>query len=753
VLSKRGDVIVKPLIDPDLVEPETDNQKRLLNLLRQRGLLRGRQIAHEMPQRAWQTSVIQLVERGVVQREPILDMPDIDPKKIKLVEIAISPEQREETFRQLELEIQSLSGTRQSAGTRRLEMLKELARHHKPLEIGSLYAAVPGSKLNDVRYIVEHEYAVLREADLWRDSLHTYEFSPETAPRLTADQEAAWQRVSENMASDERMPILIHGVTGSGKTEIYLKAVSEALERGQSALVMVPEIALTPQTVRRFGARFPAVMGLVHSELSARERYDTWRRVLSGHIRVLVGPRSALFMPLQKLGLIVIDECHDDSYKQSPPVAPPYYHTIPAALRMASLSGASVILGSATPDVTIYAQAKAGRYQLVELPNRIMGHRQAIKAQAAHFHIQGTRYSHSAQDPNEAVAIEMPPVEIVDMRQELQANNRSIFSRSLQRQLQQVLKQNEQAILFLNRRGSATYVFCRACGHVLRCPRCDIPFAWHVISARGKEDGILLCHQCNSRARQPSTCPNCKSNQIRYFGGGTERVEQEVQVQFPSARVIRWDRDTTTKRGSHGAIMEQFAEHHADILIGTQMVAKGLDLPMVTLVGVINADTALNIPDYRSEERTFQLLTQVAGRAGRGIMGGRVIIQTYNSQHSAIQMAAQHDFERFYSYEIENRKQLGYPPFTRLGRIIVRAESLEKVRKEATQVYETIKKQLELKGQPTHNIIGPAPCFYPRRDKLYRWHVIVRSPDPADLFKEWSSSPMRQIDIDPVSLL
>ncbi len=758
-LAKRGDVLITPVIDPTQIEAASDTQQRLLNLLAQRGPLRGRQIERSMPRRNWQAAVNQLVERGLLLREPVLDAPSVSPKMVKVVELAIPPARVDDIVRQ-RFDPHQVASTRRSAVERRAAILLALARERQPLNVGRIYASIPGATLADLRVLAEDDLIVLRQQEILRDPLAEFTFLPDTPPQLTTDQAAAWEVIRDALdGGGMSRPILVHGVTGSGKTELYMRAVEHVLGQGRSAIILVPEIALTPQTIRRFGARFAGRMGLIHGELSAGERYDTWRRARSGQFDVVVGPRSALFTPMRRLGLIVIDECHDDSYKQSPPTPPPYYHAIPTAIELAREQGALVLMGSATPSVTMYAQAalpgssEPGEITLLELPARIMGHRRAIEMQAIHFHIDRTRYTHDPDAPEEAVMIDLPPVRVVDMRQELRAGNRSIFSRALATALEETLKRNEQAILFLNRRGTATYVFCRNCGHVLECPRCGIPLTWHVAHNQSGERGILVCHHCNYRGHPPDQCPECGSGQIRYFGGGTQRVEEEVIRRFSEARTVRWDRDTTASKGSHNVLLQQFVNGQANVLIGTQMVAKGLDLPLVTLVGVISADTALYLPDYRSSERTFQLVTQVAGRAGRGLLGGQVIIQTYAPDHYAIQAAANHDFHAFFQQEMAFRRKIGYPPFARLVRLLIRAEDNEHAKAEATELHRLLSRQIAERRLVSTSLIGPAPAFYARLDNLYRWHVIVRGPNPADILDVLPASPRLHVDIDPVTLL
>ncbi len=758
-LSKRGDVVVIPLIDPEEIEPEGDTQARLLKLLARRGPMRGRQIAASLPRRNWRQAVDDLVDRGLALREPVLDPPSVQAKQVRVAELAIAPASVEAAIERT-LNPDDLPANRRPPAQRRVRILRLLAEARAPLEVGRIYAAVDGSTLNDLRQLAADDLIALGEQEVFRDPLADRTFIPDNPPHLTPHQAAAWRTIEESLQGEGMpRPILLHGVTGSGKTELYLRAVEEVIRQGRSAIILVPEIALTPQTVRRFGARFPGRMGLIHSGLSVGERFDTWRRAHSGQFDVIIGPRSALFAPLHNLGLIVIDECHDDSYKQTPPIPPPYYHAIPAAVELARQFEALVIMGSATPDVTRYTRAvppgmgTPDHYTLLELPARIMGHREAIEAQAVYYRLGETRYRHRPDDPDEAVMIDLPPVQVVDMRQELRAGNRSIFSRALQGSLQEVLDRGEQAILFLNRRGTATYVFCRACGHVLECPRCEIPLTWHARRGERNGHGLLVCHHCNHRAEHPQACPECGSDQVKFFGGGTERVEEEVRRAFSGAQPVRWDRDTTTTRGSHDALLQQFIDREANVLIGTQMVAKGLDLPLVTLVGVISADTALYLPDYRAGERTFQLLTQVAGRAGRGLLGGRVILQTYAPGHYAIRAAAEHDYHAFYERERQYRAELGYPPFSRLVRLEIRATSAAQAQAEAERLHAVLSNRIAEERRVETSLVGPAPCFHPRLDNLHRWHVIVRGPDPASLVAELRSTEDLYIDVDPVSLL
>jgi len=515
--------------------------------------------------------------------------------------------------------------------------------------------------------------------------------------------------------------------------------VGECLSQGRGSIILVPEIALTPQTVRRFVARFPGQVGLIHSQLSSGERYDTWRRCRSGDLKVVVGPRSALFTPMPDIGLIVLDETHDESYKEQGKA--PRYHARETALTYSNMLGAVCLLGSATPDIVTMFNTHHGDLEKLTLPKRILGHQKRIQDQASRLGIKPL-YEKGGGD---VASIDLPPVRIVDMRMELKAGNRSIFSRPMQQSLIETVEAGHQAILFLNRRGTSTFVFCRNCGESFRCPRCDTSMTYH------KDSTLLLCHHCGYKRKPPVQCPNCQSTKIKHFGAGTQHVETELSKLLPSVRTLRWDRDTTRSKGAHDIILAHFASHRADVLVGTQMIAKGLDLPLVTLVGVVSADTGLNLPDYRSAERTFQVLTQVAGRAGRGLLGGKVILQTYQPDHYAIDAASNHDYELFYQREIKHRQTLGYPPYVRLARLLYRHHSQSAVEKETQRIADQIKQRAKSEGLVS-DLIGPVPCFFHKRRGEHRWHIVIRASDPVKLIPE--SLPEGWIvDIDPVSLL
>lgn len=647
---------------------------------------------------------------------------------------------------------------------KQVEVLHFLQGEEEAIWVSWVYAET-GCNLSTLRDLAAHGLISLEEEEVWRDPLKGREFVLDVPPKLMPDQEAVWKVISQQVmgqrvTSDEdqslvtrySLPVtLLHGVTGSGKTEIYLRALDAVLRQGRQAIVLVPEISLTPQTIRRFAARFPGRIAIIHSQLSLGERYDTWRRIRAGEVDVVIGPRSALFAPLPRLGLIVMDEEHEGSYKQE---MTPRYHARGVAVKLAELAGAVVILGSATPDVVSYYRAQRGEYKLLRLPKRIMGHRRRIEEQRVSYKLQVTGYKFLS---GEACYADLPPVRIVDMREELKAGNREIFSRALQGAMHETLDRNQQAILFLNRRGAATFVMCRDCGHVLKCRRCEVPLTYHLYRnsrrASSIEEPQLVCHHCNRHDPVPQVCPNCGSKRIKFFGIGTQKVEATVQKLFPQARTLRWDRDTTGGKWSHEAFLQSFIEHQADVLIGTQMIAKGLDLPLVTLVGVVAADTALHLPDFWASERTFQLLTQVAGRAGRSILGGQVIIQTYTPEHYSVQMASRHDYDGFYEKELAFRREHGYPPFTSLAKLVYVHSNQKRCQEEAERLHRILDNKIARLGLAGVDLIGPAPCFFGRLRGKYRWQIVVRASDPQALLRDMVFPPGWRVDIDPVSTL
>lgn len=764
-LSQMGDTLYTLHIPPkSRTKPApTDLQRRVLDLLNKRGPLTGRQVDRAIPRTRWRQAIRPLIDRGYLAVKPILPAPNVQPKSVRTVRLASSPAI-------IETKMVDLGRKGSLALDRREAIMRYLLEEPGPVEVSWVYAA-SGGNLQDLRYLAERELVVLGESQIWRDPLEGIEFISKEPPTLTRDQDLVWKEIMSGFEAIQlgkpQAPYLLHGVTGSGKTEIYLRAVNAVIQNKRQAIILVPEIALTPQTVRRFLARFPGQVGLVHSGLSTGERYDTWRRARQGDLRVIVGPRSALFTPLPNLGLIVVDECHDDTYYQAE--IPPYYHARQAAVAYAKITGAICLLGSATPDLESQYKAEEGRWHYLHLPARILAHRQAVEQQLQRFSLK-TEASRYQPLEYQAETIDLPPVHVVDMREELKSGNRSIFSRVLKESIYHVLDNNQQAILFLNRRGTATYIFCRDCGHSLHCPRCDTPLTYHqpayspdaqtpssrietlTETRQPRPVPLLTCHHCAYQRKMPSKCPQCGSEHIRQYGTGTERVEAELQSLFPQARTLRWDYETTRKKGAHEIIMGHFLAHRADVLIGTQMLAKGLDLPLVTLVGVVLADVGLNLPDFHAAERTFQVLTQVAGRAGRSPLGGKVILQTYQPDHYVIQTAAKHDFFSFYQQELDYRRQIGYPPFSQLVRLEYRHSDPTQAKKAAEDLSRQIQKWLHSEGRKNTHLIGPVPPFYQRLKGYYRWQLILRGPDPRSLLRGRQLRDWR-IEINPPNLL
>jgi primosomal protein N' (replication factor Y) len=687
---------------------------RIVRLIRERGPLRGRQLDSHFRQVDWRKAAGYLVRRGVLASRSVLPPARVGSKYIKTAQLAVPPEEAQSQMDDL--------GRTESTQTRRKRTLQFLMQVKDAVNVSWVYAE-SGSNLGDLQELEERGLIRLFETEIFRDPLaksdaQAGEYGSKSVDELTPEQKSALEGVTAAIAGlDTRQPFLLQGVTGSGKTEVYLRATEEVIKRGKQAVILVPEIALTPQTVHRFLSRFPGQVGLIHSKLSEGERYDTWRRARAGLLKVIIGARSALFSPLPNLGLIVADECHDSSYYQA---EPPFYHAVNAAQIYARLAGAVCILGSATPTLVQRYQAEVGSLKRLDLPHRIF-------------------------------EAGLPAVQVVDMRDELKAGQRGIFSRLLLRELESTLGRGEQAILFLNRRGTATYVFCRDCGYVLRCPNCETPLTLHL-----DEKERLLCHRCGYERGRPHTCPSCGGRQIREYGLGSEKVEAEVKALLPRVRTLRWDWETTREKHSHEMILTHFAAHRADVLIGTQMLAKGLDLPLVTLVGIVLADVGLYLPDPFAGERVFQVLTQVAGRAGRRQREGQVVLQTFDPANQVIQSAARHDVNGFYQYELEQRKRLGYPPFSRLVRLEYRHRDAVLVQDEARKLAARLAERLGTGDWKQTTMIGPVPSFFAKSGGLYRWQIILRGPDPASLLRE---DPVKRwladwrVEVDPISLL
>jgi len=583
----------------------------------------------------------------------------------------------------------------------------------------------------------------LRETEVLRDPYAGRSFARTSPLPLTPEQSRVFGEIQSAVAEQRHEVFLLHGVTGSGKTEVYLQSIQQCLDQEREAIVLVPEISLTPQMVERFKGRFGDQVAVLHSRLSQGERYDEWRKIMRRMVKVVIGARSAVFAPFTRIGLIIIDEEHESSYKQE---ESPKYHARDIAVRRARQHGAAVVLGSATPSLESLQRTRsapepgAAPYRLLTMRERVAGR-------------------------------PLPPVHVVDMREELKGGNRSMFSRPLYKAIEERLHKKEQTVLLLNRRGYATFVMCRTCGFVATCPHCDISLTYH------QSTRMLRCHYCGYAEREVHECPSCGSEHIRHFGTGTQRVEEELSRLFPGIRVIRMDVDTTTEKGSHEKWLTMFASKMADVLLGTQMVAKGLDFPDVTLVGVIAADTVLNLPDFRSAERTFQLLTQVAGRAGRHQKPGEVFVQTYTPEHYSVLCASRHDYDEFAVQELDIRAQLGYPPFQRLILITFAHEQVPMLVRLAEAFALRLKelargiggaggRGADPSGLPEGlTVLGPVASPLSRIKDRYRFQCVVkyRGDVPAPelmaqamaLFEEQSAKEKLQIsvDVDPQYLM
>ena len=570
------------------------------------------------------------------------------------------------------------------------EVFELLANSRAEMSTADICAFIPGAS-SAIRALIEKGYIIEAGREVYRDP-YIGKTAERTAPLpLSAAQKAVLEQIVQAMA-ERKGTLLLHGVTGSGKTEVYMQAIARALAEGGSAIVLVPEISLTPQAMDRFRGRFGEQVAVLHSRLSPGERYDEWRRIRLGKAKVVLGARSAVFAPLENIRLIVVDEEHEQSYASE---TVPRYSAIEVAERRCRLNGGVLLLGSATPSVNSYFRAKRGRYALLELPERING-------------------------------LPLPEVDIVDMRREFAAGNTGIFSGALYDALGTRLERGEQAILFINRRGYSTFVSCRSCGYVFKCDECDVSMTYHKI------DGIMKCHYCGRTKRIPRVCPECGKPYIKFFGIGTQQVEEQLRESFPGVRSLRMDMDTTQTKNAHYEILSRFSSGEAQVLIGTQMIAKGLDIPNVSLVGIVAADASLHIPDYRSCERAFQLFTQVAGRAGRASGNGRVIIQTYTPEHPAVVLASQHDYKGFYEYEIAQRRAALFPPYALFVRALFmhtrQAPLIETEKSFAKGLEEAILSALSEQGADSRELLFMASGESPikRIEGKYRRQTVLK---------------------------
>ncbi len=704
-------VDIEPTGDRSGVPSLSSGETALLERLDLKGKLKQGDLEKEMGKREAAILLARLESAGLIGRKVHLGPEKVRPKFMKFAALRLSEEEArtrvEELLPKAESQARILKLLIEGKGLLTVPTLRSLFKGYGP----------------PLKELAGKGWIAVEEKEVWRDPLSTIVVAPNPKPVLTPAQREACERIATALERNSRdvLPtapdvFLLHGVTGSGKTEVYLESLEKALALGKKALVLVPEIALTTQTIERFLARFPGRVAVIHSRLSMGERFDEWRRIKNGEFGVVIGSRSAIFAPQPDLGLIVIDEEHEWSYKNQ---EMPRYHARDVALELARIRRAAVVLGSATPDVESYYNAVSGRYTLLRLPGRI---------------------TPAGEAP-------LPEVQLVDMREEHKAGNHGFFSRTLLKGLEDVLQRREQAILFLNRRGSSTLVLCKACGYVLRCRRCFVALTYHA------QGDFLLCHQCNLRLPMMQQCPKCGKLNMRFRGMGTEGLEKETREAFPGVRTLRWDSDTVLAKGSHEEILSLFRSHEADILIGTQMIAKGLDLPLVTLVGIVMADLGLQLPHYRAGERVFQLLCQAAGRAGRGVKPGKVVIQTYNPQHYAIYMASRQDYESFYERELAFRRQYGYPPFLRMAGLTFTYSNQEKCIQETHRLKKEIEADIEKKGLKNIVVAGPSPSFPEKVRGRYYWNLMIKGEDPASLVSGMRFGRGWSVDIDPATVL
>lgn len=644
-------------------------------------------------------AITELERQGVIRRTYVLDLPKVKPRMVKGVTLAVDHDYALAVIDDL---------------TEKQARVLRMCLPGRPIELGEVIRRSAAGR-GVVSALERKGLLMMTEITRARAPAYTHEDYQRVC--LTEEQSQALETIRSPLLRVEHETILVHGVTASGKTEVYLRAIEQTLEQGRTCLVLVPEISLTTQVMDIFKSRFGDLVAVLHSSLGSGERHDEWMRVQSGVARVVLGPRSALFAPLKDLGLTVVDEEHESTFKQE---SEPRYHARDTAIKRSCDSGAVVLLGSATPAVESYYRALHGEYRLVELKNRVAGR-------------------------------PLPDVEIADLREEYHKGTPTIFTAALKETIAERIAAGQQVILFQNRRAYSTLLLCRECGYVAKCPNCAVSLKLH------SAERLMKCHYCAYEKPAPTVCPNCSGRRIGRFGIGTERVEEETKAAFPNARVLRMDKDTTALKGSHSRILGAFRRREADILVGTQMIAKGLDFPKVTLVGVISADTSLNMPDFRASERTFQLLSQVAGRAGRGSDAGKVIIQTFNPEHYALQCAVTHDYQEMYRTEIAAREELGYPPFSSLINMISNDES-ESTARAKTQA---IADRLMLSGKRPFEVLGPCPAPLAKLRGHYRWHLVLKTSEREEtlaiLRSVFAAEPnLRRglaVDVDPVTML
>ena len=690
----------------------TDVQVRLLEYVRPQARVEETRLIDTIGRGArW--GLQKLVDSGLLMRSEATERPPPAPKFREYVTLATDPRHDRGTG------VAALA----PRAPRQAAFLSSLLTVDRPMLLAEARRQYGASPVNAVLDKGLAEKITVQED---RDPLLGREFGDSAPVTLTTDQLKAAAEIQAAMEGDGESgrSFLLWGVTGSGKTEVYLDAVELCMRLGKRAIVLVPEIALTHQTIERFAGRFPGQVAVLHSGLSAGERFDQWWKIKRGEYGVVVGSRGAIFAPQPDLGLIVIDEEHEWTYKQAD--ASPRYHARDVARRLSRLVDAVLVMGSASPDVTTYHGGIRGRHRLLELPDRVTP-------------VGPASGSEVARAP-------LPVVDVVDMRRELREGNRSMFSRSLQQALREAVEDGGQAILFLNRRGSASYMLCRNCGTSVKCRRCDVALTYH------KDRGRLVCHYCGHRRVPPASCSRCLGYRLSFYGFGTQSVAAEVSSLLPEASILRWDRDAQKNAHSYGEFLGRFRNGEAQVLVGTQMIAKGLHFPSVTLVGAVSADMGLNIPDYQAGERVFQLLYQVAGRAGRGSVPGRAIVQSYQPDNYAVRAAAAQDYGAFYRQEIAHRREQGNPPFSRLIRLIYAHTNAALCEREASRWAKMLRGQSAEWGMSDVDVLGPTPAFPARLRGHYRWRITLRGAEPRRVLEAVAVPRGWTVDVDPLGV-
>ena len=737
--SSKRRVWRNPLVtDAEVAELKARAPKRwkLLSLLSQHGPMLSADLQKRVGVKNIHATLNEMTKTGLVQTEEIVPHPTQKPKTQEIVQLATLEEER------MTSDLGNIP-PRQKKARQLLEELLLLKRRWVPEITVRDLAKKTGASTAAIRKLSQSGAFTIDRQEITRGQ----EFGTEEQTRtivLNAVQRQVLDVVAGAITGGAHKTFLLHGVTGSGKTQVYIEAIRECLRLKKTAIVLVPEISLTPQIVRRFKSHFADQVAVVHSRMSAGERHDVWRHALGGQYSIVIGPRSALFAPLSNLGLIVVDEEHEASYKQFD--STPRYHARDAAIVRGSLAGAVVLLGSATPSAESYFNATTAKYTLLEMQERI-DHVPMPSITIVDMTAERKREYAATRDA-------LPD----DRKMKLREFQQSSLSEVLKRKIDDRLSRKEGIILLQNRRGFAPFVECMDCGYSESCENCNVTLTYHLAKKH------LRCHYCGMVRAPHAFCPTCASPNLQLHGIGTQKVEQELAALFPEATVARMDLDTTSRKGAHDRILKKFGAGETDILLGTQMVAKGLDFGRVTLVGVVSADTQMLLPDFRSSERTFQLLTQVAGRAGRSTLRGEVIIQTHQPKHYTLQHVVDHDFQTFYSQELEARKELDYPPFSRLALIELKGENEDRVHQEAERFGELLKGR-----NGSFGVLGPSPAVLSKINNQYRWHIIIKdrkADDPSgsrlrhslrtarQAFDERASRTVRLIiDIDPVGLM